>query len=106
MLLGTVFVTRSPQVAAPPGSGADGNANGTIDAQDYTFWRSHFGNPAGSGAVSGAACATPEPTVYARTALQEARSKALAVLSLLASAKRLSRLLAVVSANCAVQFGR
>jgi hypothetical protein len=48
------------QSATPAGSGADGNANGTIDSGDYTFWRSKFGNAVpGSGALVGGA--VPEP---------------------------------------------
>jgi hypothetical protein len=26
-------------VANPPGSGADGNSDGTVDAADYIIWR-------------------------------------------------------------------
>jgi len=44
--------------AVTAGSGADGNANGTIDQGDYIFWSDRFGNAAGSGG----AAAVPEPS--------------------------------------------
>ena len=51
------------QPAVPPGSGADGDESGTIDAPDYDFWRARFGNVVG-GTGSGLASisALPEPT--------------------------------------------
>src|SRR5690606_17848323 len=46
-----------------PGTGADGNANGIIDAADFTIWRDNLGShvtwPA---AALGANRAVPEPT--------------------------------------------
>jgi hypothetical protein len=40
-----------------PGTGADGNNSGTIDAGDLTVWRNNFGMAGASGAVA----AVPEP---------------------------------------------
>ena len=43
---------------------ADGNNNQIVDAGDYTFWLSHFGQTAGSGSGSGAdlsQSSVPEP---------------------------------------------
>ncbi len=57
------------QTATPHGSGADGNADGTIEVGDYTFWRERFGDIVPLGAGAGAAgsvsasAAVPEPTV-------------------------------------------
>lgn len=47
----------------PAGSGADGNANGIIDAADYTVWRDHLGQNSGSAAMSPSS--VPEPTTLA-----------------------------------------
>jgi MYXO-CTERM domain-containing protein len=44
-----------------PGSGPDGSSNGTVDLADHTFWRSKFGNNAGSGSAASA----PEPATGA-----------------------------------------
>jgi hypothetical protein len=38
--------------AVPPGSGADGNSDGVVNGTDLAFWRSRFGTPASSAAVS------------------------------------------------------
>jgi hypothetical protein len=41
---------------------ADGNGNTRIDAGDYDVWKQHFGQAAGSGGLSAARAAVPEPT--------------------------------------------
>lgn len=49
-----------------PGTGADGNADGTINAGDYNYWKARFGNPApGAGSGAGLATAVPEPATTA-----------------------------------------
>jgi hypothetical protein len=45
-------------LAAPAGSGADGNQNSTVDAGDFTFWQARYGNPATAFASDSA---VPEP---------------------------------------------
>jgi hypothetical protein len=40
----------------------DVDTPGTVNAADYTEWRTRFGNHAGSGAGTGANTAVPEPT--------------------------------------------
>ena len=45
------------------GLAADGNGDGMIDAGDYTVWKSNFGTHLGSG--SGANAAVPEPATLA-----------------------------------------
>jgi hypothetical protein len=34
------------QLVSPPGSGADGDANGVVSASDFEFYRSHYGSAA------------------------------------------------------------
>jgi hypothetical protein len=48
------------QPAVPAGSGADGDGDGTVDADDHAFWAARFGDivPGGAGAVNAPA---PEP---------------------------------------------
>jgi hypothetical protein len=55
------------QSVSAHGSGADGNANGTVDAADYDFWRSKFGTAVGSGSSLGSAISTPEPAAVSLT---------------------------------------
>ena len=40
----------------------EGETTGSTTPEDYTFWRSHFGNSSGAGAAFGASSAVPEPT--------------------------------------------
>jgi hypothetical protein len=51
---------------------ADGNANGQIDAGDLAVWRAHFGQTAGSGAGAGANAAVPEPATLVMLVLAAA----------------------------------
>jgi hypothetical protein len=48
------------QSASPPGSGADGNRNGVVDAGDLAVWRNNFGATAGNEVRMHTAI--PEPT--------------------------------------------
>jgi len=50
------------QTGVPLGSGADGNANGTIEIGDFNYWRARFGNVIESGLGAGAA--VPEPSTF------------------------------------------
>jgi hypothetical protein len=49
------------------GPGLDGIPDGVVDAHDYDFWKSKFGNTSGSGAVL--AGAVPEPASWAALVL-------------------------------------
>jgi hypothetical protein len=40
----------------------DPNATDSVGQDDYTFWRSHFGNTAGTGSGANANATVPEPT--------------------------------------------
>ena len=40
----------------------EGETTGSTTPEDYTFWRSHFGNTSGAGAGIGSSSAVPEPT--------------------------------------------
>ena len=40
----------------------EGDSPGTVDENDFLFWRAHFGETLGSGAGGGSAAAVPEPT--------------------------------------------
>jgi len=51
-----------------PGTGADGNNSGTIDAGDLTVWRTNFG----MAASSGAAASVPEPLSLSLVAMAAA----------------------------------
>src|SRR5690606_34933151 len=42
----------------------NGNGNGIVDAADYTLWKDNYGETAGA-AVALAATAVPEPSTYA-----------------------------------------
>ena len=57
-----VWRKTNGQTGVTPGSGADGDGNGTINSDDFTFWRARFGNPAGSGSGSLAVGEVPEPS--------------------------------------------
>jgi hypothetical protein len=59
------------QSATPAGSGADGDSDGAVDADDLGFVRDQFGFGVGSGVVA-AAQAVPEPGAFALCALAAA----------------------------------
>jgi hypothetical protein len=44
------------------GTGADGDGSAFVDAADYSFWKSKFGNVAPGAGSGGGAGAVPEPT--------------------------------------------
>jgi hypothetical protein len=48
-----------------PGLAADGNGNGVVDAADYSVWRDNLGNSQSPGAGAGVAGALAEPSVNA-----------------------------------------
>jgi Dockerin type I domain len=50
------------QTGVTPGSGADGDGNGTINSLDFDFWKARFGNPTGTGSGSVGHGAVPEPS--------------------------------------------
>ena len=52
--------TRSAKLGT--GLAADGNGNNSVDAGDYTVWKTHFGETAGSGSGASAIAPVPEPT--------------------------------------------
>jgi lysozyme len=45
----------------PTGTGADGNLDGTVSQADFNVWVNHYGATAGAGSGAGAAGATPAP---------------------------------------------
>jgi len=55
-------VWRKSQGQTGWGLAADSDLNGRIDDADYAAWRSHFGQPPGSGSVTGGAI--PEPVTW------------------------------------------
>ena len=72
-----LYTSGALSLAAAVGLTGDYNSNGSVDAADYVLWRknpggfpanaydtwrSHFGQPAGSGAGASANAAVPEPT--------------------------------------------
>jgi hypothetical protein len=66
---GRLFVIRNQAVDSVQdklrrgwGLPADSDLNGRIDDADYAAWRSHFGQPSGSGSLTGGAI--PEPATW------------------------------------------
>ena len=41
---------------------ADGNNDGQVNLDDYAFWKTHFGETAGTGSGATATATVPEPT--------------------------------------------
>ena len=58
--------TTTPSKGVSAGSGADGNANGTIDEGDYTYWRARYGNVIAGAGIS---VNVPEPSTPANVLL-------------------------------------
>ncbi len=50
----------------PLGSGADGNANGKVDAADYTIWRNNLSTGSGSASEGQRAESSPTSLVSVR----------------------------------------
>jgi len=47
------------------GPGLDGIPDNVVDANDFEFWKSKFGNTSGSGALASGTAAVPEPASFA-----------------------------------------
>jgi hypothetical protein len=71
---------QSYSLTVPPGMGADGNGNGTVDTADFVLWQRGMNSPAASFAVMAAATASPAPAVATpspeRTAVVQDRALA------------------------------
>jgi hypothetical protein len=52
---------RTLSATVSEGSGADGNSNGVIDAEDLAIWETHFGETAAAAVLSSHATSVPEP---------------------------------------------